>query len=73
MNKIQGQRSREEFARQYGANHQGHAIIKYGKYTYNYWTQHSDGSWTNYDCKSVNTDSYNTIQSTTARNDNPFY
>ena len=49
--KIQGQRTREEFAQQYGANYQGHAIIKYGKSTYNYWTQHSDGSWTNYDCR----------------------
>jgi hypothetical protein len=49
--KIKGQRTREEFAQQYGANYQEHAVIKYGKSTYNYWMQHDDGSWTNYDCR----------------------
>lgn len=29
----------------------GLAWIKYGKRTINYYQQHSDESWTNYDCK----------------------
>lgn len=28
-----------------------HVVIKSGNHTYNYYTQHEDGSWTNYDCK----------------------
>ena len=31
----------------------GTAWIRYGKYTINYYQQHSDGSWTNYDCKTI--------------------
>jgi len=27
------------------------AITRYGRNTVNYWVQYSDGSWTNYDCK----------------------
>ena len=30
------------------------AITYYGKYTINYWIQHEDYSWTNYDCKTDN-------------------
>ena len=33
--------------------HKGWASTRYGQDTINYWTQHSDGSWTNYDCKTV--------------------
>ncbi len=29
----------------------GYCIAKYGKHTFNYYRQESDGSWTNYDCK----------------------
>lgn len=29
------------------------AVIRYGKYTYNYYVQHSDGSWTNTECKTI--------------------
>ena len=46
-----GQRSKEDFAKQYGKQHEDHAVIRYGKYTLNYWTQHEDGSWTNYNCE----------------------
>jgi hypothetical protein len=43
-----GHISKQEFAEQYGKQHVDHAVIKYGKWTYNYYTQHEDGSWTNY-------------------------
>lgn len=46
--KMRGHISKQEFAKQYGKQHVDHAVIKYGKYTYNYYTQHEDGSWTNY-------------------------
>jgi len=49
--KIKGQLSEQEFYSKYGNHPNGKAIIKYGKATYNYWMQHDDGSWTNYDCK----------------------
>lgn len=53
--KIQGQLSDAEFKAYYPhakINYsKGLATIRYGKYTTNYWVQHSDGSWTNYDCK----------------------
>ena len=26
-------------------------VLKSGNHTYNYYMQHQDGSWTNYDCK----------------------
>jgi len=29
------------------------AVTRYGKSTVNYWIQHEDGSWTNYNCKTV--------------------
>lgn len=29
------------------------AIIHYGRSTVNYYMQHADGSWTNYDCKTT--------------------
>lgn len=29
------------------------AVIRYGRETHNYYHQHSDGSWTNYDCKTI--------------------
>lgn len=29
------------------------AWIQFGKYTINYYLQESDGSWTNYDCKTI--------------------
>lgn len=55
MKKIQGQLTHEQFLTSYPQArinaHAGTAITLYGKYTVNYWHQHSDGSWTNYDCK----------------------
>lgn len=71
-NRTKGQRTQHEFAQQYGANHQGHAVIKYGKFTYNYWLQHDDGSWTNYKCETINADSYDQIQNNTTRNDGKY-
>ena len=29
----------------------GTAWMQYGKQTYNYYKQHSDGSWTNFECR----------------------
>ena len=54
-----GQYSNEEFLQMYRncKNEKacdigiGWAYMKYGNTTYNYYNQHSDGSWTNYDCK----------------------
>lgn len=52
-----GQYSDEQFKAMYnnailkGGYSTGIAWIKYGKYTYNYYTQHNDKSWTNFDCK----------------------
>lgn len=58
---MQGQYSNDEFVQMYAASNNakgcnignGTAWIRYGKSTINYYTQHSDGSWTNYDCKTV--------------------
>lgn len=55
--KQQGQYSHAEFLIMYAKRGStfdvvnGHATIHYGKETTNYYYQHSDGSWTNYDCK----------------------
>ena len=29
------------------------AVTFYGRSTVNYWYQHDDGSWTNYNCKTI--------------------
>ena len=48
-----GQLSDDEFRNKYpnAAKDDGTAVTRYGKETFNYWQQHNDGSWTNYDCK----------------------
>jgi len=52
-----GQLSDAEFMAQYPdaqitqAGGKRTAITLFGKQTVNYWVQYSDGSWTNYDCK----------------------
>ena len=51
-----GQLSNDEFKTSYPnatIKSNGKAITKYGKSTLNYWTQHNDISWTNYDCKTI--------------------
>jgi len=54
---MEGQLSDKEFRYSYPNaqinNSTRIAITKYGKSTYNYWMQHKDNSWTNYDCKTV--------------------
>lgn len=56
-NQIQGMYTNEEFQQMYDNAHsksiklsEGKARITKGATT-NYYVQHSDGSWTNYDCK----------------------
>jgi len=54
---MEGQLSNEEFKILYPnatLKNNGTAITKYGRRTINYWEQHSDGSWTNYGCKTLN-------------------
>ena len=57
---MTGQYTNEEFLAMYdkaGIGRRGinpltkRAWICYGRYTVNYYVQHEDGSWTNYDCK----------------------
>ena len=52
-----GQISNEEFISNYPNAKKNcstnKAITFYGRNTVNYWIQHSDNSWTNYDCKTV--------------------
>lgn len=59
---IQGQLTEEQFVSmlsskspfEYNVNYITKiAIVRYGKNTVNYYRQHDDGSWTNYDCKTV--------------------
>ena len=56
MKTIIGQLSNEQFMDSYPnatLKNDGTAITKYGRSTINYWIQHEDNSWTNYDCKTV--------------------
>lgn len=54
-----GQYSNEEFMQMYQECKNvkewdvstGTAWMKYGTQTYNYYRQHSDSSWTNFDCR----------------------
>lgn len=54
-----GQYSDEEFREMYNKScfnsgySKGNAVVRYGKYTYNYYIQHSDKSWTNYNCRTI--------------------
>lgn len=54
---MKGQISNEEFLSKYPNAEKNvstnKAVTRYGKYTINYWIQHEDGSWTNYDCKTI--------------------
>ena len=62
--RLQGQLSNEEFMSMYEKAAKGMrawfnpvektASIMYGKSTLNYYIQHSDGSWTCYDTKTIN-------------------
>lgn len=52
-----GQYSNDEFLQMYKSSQNfktmispDTAVIRYGKNTYNYYTQHEDYSWSNYDC-----------------------
>ena len=59
--KIQGQYTDSELQSMYqervndfnrsNKHVKNHVVLKFGNSTFNYYTQHSDGSWTNYDCK----------------------
>lgn len=60
LTKIEGQYTDIEFQKMFqqqgglfnnNKKATGKAVLKYGRSTYNYYMQHSDGSWTNYDCK----------------------
>jgi len=55
MKNKTGQLTDEEFKRFYPNarinTNSNTATTKGGKYTINFWMQHADGSWTNYDCK----------------------
>lgn len=54
--KITGQMSDTEFRATYPNAHikaDGTATTRYGMRTVNYWLQHPDKSWTNYDCKTL--------------------
>lgn len=53
---MEGQISNDTFKNQYPEhkNTCNHAVTRRGN-TVNYWMQHSDGSWTNYDCKTKQT------------------
>jgi hypothetical protein len=54
---MEGQISDSEFRSLYPNakinNSDRTCITRYGRSTINYWMQHDDGSWTNYDCKTI--------------------